>query len=126
MYTHTKQVFQSGQPLRAAETAIIMLHGRGANAGGISHLAHELDLKQPAVLAPVATQSSWYPYSFLAPVADNQPALNSALHLISEIVQDILFAGLPLWFGAPMWVIVGALALMLACGALVVVRRASR
>lgn len=96
MYTHTKQVFQSGQPLRAAETAIIMLHGRGANAGGISHLAHELDLKQPAVLAPVATKSSWYPYSFLAPVADNQPALNSALHLISEIVQDILFAGLPL------------------------------
>lgn len=96
MYTHTKQVFQAGQPLRAAETAIIMLHGRGANAGGISHLAHELDLKKPAVLAPVATQSSWYPYSFLAPVADNQPALDSALHLISEIVQDILFAGLPL------------------------------
>ena len=96
MYTHTKQVFQAGQPLRAAETAIIMLHGRGANAGGISHLAHELDLKKPAVLAPVATQSSWYPYSFLAPVADNQPALDSALHLINEIVQDILFAGLPL------------------------------
>lgn len=96
MYTHTKQVFQSGQPLRAAESAIIMLHGRGANAGGISHLAHELDLKKPAVLAPVATQSSWYPCSFLAPVSENQPALDSALHLIGEIVQDILFAGLPL------------------------------
>ncbi len=96
MYTHTKQVFQTGQPLRAAKSAIIMLHGRGANAGGIASLAHELNLKSPAVLAPVATQSSWYPYSFLAPAGDNQPALGSALNLIGEIVEDILFAGLPL------------------------------
>jgi len=42
------------------------------------------------------------------------------------LFAPLLFAGLPLWFGAPMWVIVAALALMLACGALVVVRRASR
>ncbi|HEY0895193.1 MAG TPA: dienelactone hydrolase family protein [Sphingobacteriaceae bacterium] len=96
MYTHTKQIFQTGQPLRAAESAIVMLHGRGANAGGISSLANELNLKKPAVLAPMATQSSWYPYSFLAPAEDNQPALDSALNLVAEIVEDILFAGLPL------------------------------
>jgi phospholipase/carboxylesterase len=72
-----------------------MLHGRGANAGGISNLAEELALKDPAILAPMATRSSWYPYGFLSPVEDNQPALDSALSLIDGIVEDIRFAGLP-------------------------------
>jgi len=39
------------------------------------------------------------------------------------LFAPLLFAGLPLFFGAPMWVIVGCLGLMVACGVLVLVRR---
>ena len=96
MYTHSKQVLQSGTPLEQAEKAIIMLHGRGASAESISSLASHLNLEKAAVLAPQATNNSWYPYSFLAPVEDNQPALDSALELIDQVVNDVKSAGIPL------------------------------
>src|SRR5690606_40226622 len=38
---------------------------------------------------------SWYPYSFLAPVADNQPALDSALTLVDEVVTETVKLGFP-------------------------------
>jgi phospholipase/carboxylesterase len=96
MYRHSKQITESGLPLSEAKKAIIMLHGRGANAQSITSLAAQLNLSDAAILAPQATNSSWYPYSFLAPVEENQPALDSALEVIDEIVTDILAAGVPL------------------------------
>src|SRR6476660_3580086 len=96
MYRHSKQITESGLPLSEAKKAIIMLHGRGANAQSITSLTAQLNLNDAAILAPQATNSSWYPYSFLAPVEENQPALDSALEVIDEIVTDILAAGIPL------------------------------
>lgn len=48
-----------------------------------------------AIYAPQATNSSWYPYSFMVPQDQNQPALDSALAVIGELVDDILSAGIP-------------------------------
>ncbi len=73
-----------------------MLHGRGANAESIISLTHHLSLGDAAILAPQATNHSWYPYSFLAPVEQNQPALDSALQLIGELVREITAAGISL------------------------------
>ncbi|HEY1009686.1 MAG: alpha/beta hydrolase [Daejeonella sp.] len=96
MYTHSRQLTENGLPLSEAKKAIIMLHGRGANAESIISLAHHLSLGDAAILAPQATNHSWYPYSFLAPVEQNQPALDSALQLIGELVKEITAAGIPL------------------------------
>jgi phospholipase/carboxylesterase len=96
MYTHSKHVIQSGVSLNEAKKAIIMLHGRGASAQSIVSLKDELNIGDAAILAPQATNNSWYPYSFLAPVEQNQPALDSALHLVGTLVQEIVSAGIPM------------------------------
>jgi phospholipase/carboxylesterase len=94
MYTHSKQVITAGTPIAQAKKAIIMLHGRGASASGIIALANHLHLTDTAIFAPQATEHSWYPYSFMAPVESNEPALSSALELIDELVNDITAQGI--------------------------------
>lgn len=96
MYTHNTDILKIGLPLAEAKKAIIMLHGRGANAQSIISLQSHLDLTDAAILAPQATNHSWYPYSFLMPVDQNQPALDSALQLIDDLVKEILAGGIPL------------------------------
>ena len=95
MYTHEKQIIAAGVPAADARKAVIFLHGRGASAEDILGLAKHLDLEDAALFAPQANNYSWYPNSFMAPVAENQPALDSALEVIQSLVGDILAAGIP-------------------------------
>ena len=94
MYLHNKDVVSSGMQLKDAKRAILMLHGRGATPESIISLKEHLYLIDTAILAPRAANNSWYPYSFMAPVTDNQPALDSALSVINEVVDDIVAAGI--------------------------------
>lgn len=94
MYTHTKNIITAGKPLQQAKAAMILLHGRGGSAEDILSLANYLDTKDMALLAPQATQHSWYPYGFMFPVAQNQPALDSALAVIDELVESVVAAGI--------------------------------
>jgi predicted esterase len=88
-------MLQAGEPIAHAKAAMVMMHGRGASAGDILELAFEL--KQPgfAYLAPQAAGSSWYPNSFLAPVASNEPELSSAFHTIENILAQLREAAIP-------------------------------
>ena len=95
MYTHQKQIITDGTPLAQAKGALLMLYGRGSTARNIISLASDFNLTDFAILAPQATNQSWYPYSFMAPVEENQPALNSALEVIGQTVEDIIAAGIP-------------------------------
>lgn len=72
-----------------------MIHGRGASAQSMTPLSSYLNIKDMAVFAPQADRHSWYPTSFIAPVEENQPALDSALAVISSLVDDIVNAGIP-------------------------------
>jgi phospholipase/carboxylesterase len=93
MYTHSKQISIGGAPAASAKAALIMLHGRGASASDIMRLSREFNAKDVTVYAPQATNNSWYPYSFLAPVEENEPALSSALLLIDEVVAKAIADG---------------------------------
>lgn len=73
-----------------------MLHGLGSAAENIIAQTKKLHLDDMAIFAPKATRHSWYPYSLMAPVANNQPALNSALEVIDELVADIISEGIPM------------------------------
>lgn len=95
MYTHQKDIITAGVPVAEAKRAIIFIHGRGASAADILSLNNHLKIDDAALFAPQATSHSWYPYSFMAPVKDNQPALDSALSLIRGLVSDIERAGIP-------------------------------
>lgn len=94
MYKHEKQVFTKGKPLSETGKAMILIHGRGAAAASILPLAYELGVDTYTLFAPQATSNTWYPYSFMAPTAENQPALDSALELIDDTVQGILDEGI--------------------------------
>jgi phospholipase/carboxylesterase len=88
-------VLERGRPVNAATAAVILLHGRGASAEDILGLADEFESPDLAYLAPDAAANSWYPYSFLAPIEQNQPWLDSALHLVGNIVDRVIGSGIP-------------------------------
>jgi predicted esterase len=87
-------VLAAGPPLDRATAAVILVHGRGATAQSILSLAAELAHRETAYLAPQAAGNSWYPYSFLAPIARNEPDLSSGLTLIGEMLDRLNAAGI--------------------------------
>jgi phospholipase/carboxylesterase len=91
---HQKNIQYAGLPLAEAKRALILLHGRGGTAGDILSLSSLLHVQDFALLAPQATQQTWYPYSFLTPPADNEPWLSSALSLLGSVIEDITAAGI--------------------------------
>jgi phospholipase/carboxylesterase len=84
-----------GRPLETARGAMILVHGRGASAADILGLADELWDDDLAYLAPEASGGAWYPYSFLAPLARNEPWLTSALKALGRVVAQASAAGIP-------------------------------
>ena len=72
-----------------ARLSAIAIHGRGASAEDILGLAREFATVDVAYLAPQAANSTWYPYSFLSPIPQNEPWLTSALGIVSELVQTL-------------------------------------
>lgn len=89
MYTHELNYISAGTPAQQAKAALVMLHGRGASATDIIRLAKLFNLTDAAVYAPQAANHSWYPYSFMASEMQNQPALDSALENVGELVKQI-------------------------------------
>jgi phospholipase/carboxylesterase len=88
-------VHVAGEPLQSARAAMILMHGRGASAEDILTLVPELDQSGFAYLAPQAAGHTWYPYSFLAPLSNNEPWLSSALSVIASLLGTIAEAGIP-------------------------------
>src|SRR5271168_5200763 len=90
------QVRRAGPPPQRAKAAVVMLHGRGADASDMLRLAEVLAQPDLTYLAPQAAGRSWYPYSFLAPIVRNEPFLSSALDMIERILAQLGSDGLPL------------------------------
>jgi phospholipase/carboxylesterase len=74
---------------------MIMVHGRNARAESILELARHLDQPGFCYLAPAAANNTWYPYSFLAPIAQNEPGICSGIATIHRLVQSVVAAGVP-------------------------------
>jgi predicted esterase len=88
-------VLRAGPPLSEARLAVIAVHGRGGSAEDILGLAREVAIPDVALLAPQAAAFTWYPYSFLSPIPQNEPHLSSALRLLASLVEQIVAAGVP-------------------------------
>lgn len=89
MNTRSAHIPSAGAPLSRAKAAMILLHGRGATAEGMLDLADVLAQPDVAYLAPQAPGRTWYPYSFLAPIDQNEPHLSRALAQVGEMVSDL-------------------------------------
>lgn len=77
-----------------AKAAIIMIHPRGSTAQDILSLAHEINVPELSFIAPQAKNNTWYPYSFLSPLSQNEPYLSSALAVIDSVVEMLIQKGL--------------------------------
>ena len=88
-------VRQMGAEITRARAVVVLLHGRGASAEDILGLAQEMDHDGIAWLAPQAANHTWYPYSFLAPLEQNEPWLSSALAKIGSLVNLCVSSGVP-------------------------------
>jgi len=89
-------VLTAGAPLPDARVAVLLAHGRGGGAEDMLGLAAAL--RAPATtafVAPRAAGNAWYPLRFLAPTADNEPWLSSALDFVGACVETIERQGVP-------------------------------
>jgi predicted esterase len=82
-------ILHRGPEPAAARLTVVCVHGRGASASDILSLADELGLPDVAYVAPEAAGHTWYPRSFLAPIEDNQPFLDSALGVLATLVDEL-------------------------------------
>lgn len=89
-----RPVLAAGEPLERAKAAMIMIHGRGASAEDILSLAGEVNQPGFAYLAPQAAEYTWYPNSFLAPIASNEPGISSGLAVIATLLEHLTNAGI--------------------------------
>lgn len=91
---HKKNILTGGKSVKEASKVLIMLHGRGGSVQDILELASHLNVSEYALLAPEATNNTWYPYSFMATSEQNEPWLSSALNLLKEIVDEVMEQGI--------------------------------
>ena len=85
----------AGTPVDEADAALVLVHGRGATARSIVDLGEQLAGEHDvAILAPAAAGNTWYPNSFLASVADNEPGRTSGLRAVGAAVDRAVEAGI--------------------------------
>ncbi|MCA1586577.1 MAG: dienelactone hydrolase family protein [Acidobacteria bacterium] len=82
-------VLQRGARPAEARLAIILVHGRGGAAAEMIDLSGQFFDPAVAYLAPQAAGHTWYPYSFLSPLEQNEPALGSALNVITTLLASL-------------------------------------
>jgi predicted esterase len=94
-----QNVHIAGAPLQTARRAMILVHGRGGSAEDILTLSRFFETdgggNDIAFLAPEATHNTWYPNSFLAPLASNEPGLSSGLQVIQDCLAHVQSFGIP-------------------------------
>ncbi|KKF39938.1 phospholipase [Halorubrum saccharovorum] len=86
----------AGTDIETADAAVVLVHGRGATARSIVEFGEQIaDEGDVAIVAPQAAANTWYPNSFLAPVAKNEPGRSSGLRAVGRAVETATDAGVP-------------------------------
>lgn len=93
---HGQPVNAVGPLLSPKSRVVVLVHGRNAGPENIMDLAHHLERPGLTYLAPAAAGRTWYPLSFLAPRAQNEPWLSSALAAIGRVVDEAVAHGVPM------------------------------
>lgn len=90
---HKHHLRHHGAALADANAVVLLIHGRGATAESILPLGDAVGLEAIAYVAPQAEGSTWYPQSFMAPTAANEPYLSAALLRIGGIIRALIESG---------------------------------
>ncbi len=90
-----QRVSYAGAPLGEGRAVVICVHGRNAGPDNILELAGPLALSDVTYVGPAAAGRAWYPHSFLADRASNEPGLSSGLRRLDELVDMMVAAKVP-------------------------------
>lgn len=85
----------AGAPIDDADAVLIMVHGRNAAPKNILELIERFQRPRIACVAPAAAGGTWYPNSFMAARASNEPGLSSALTMLDALVESLIARGYP-------------------------------
>jgi phospholipase/carboxylesterase len=89
----TTEVLWSGASPRDARLVAIVLHGREQSPEIVLEMIGDRLGTDVAIAAPAAADRSWYPVSFLAPRAANEPRLGHALARVEALSRSIAAGG---------------------------------
>jgi len=88
-------IVTAGTAVADADAALVFVHGRGATARSVLQLGNQLvGDGEVALLAPQAAANTWYPNSFLSPVAENEPGRSSGLRAVGRALAQTSNAGI--------------------------------
>lgn len=88
------QIEYFGAPVESASAVVVLVHGRGQSPQYMAdNLVDPLGRADIAFVAPAAADNTWYPTSFLAPLADNQPRLDQTMQRFAVIRDDLFGEG---------------------------------
>lgn len=73
---------------------MIFLHGRGGSAEDILQLYDEIGDKDFFGAAPQAPENSWYPYSFLAPIKNNELYIRKSHNILKTVIKEFSDKGI--------------------------------
>jgi phospholipase/carboxylesterase len=73
----------------------VLVHGRTLTPDYMRALADRIALPAIRYVLPAADGNTWYPKSFLAPLAENEPHLSAAIAHYESIVASLLAEGVP-------------------------------
>jgi phospholipase/carboxylesterase len=90
---HDAAIYRAGLDPAAADVTLVLVHGRGARAGGMVQFALQQVETPVAMVAPEAVGWEWYPESFLAPREANEPSLTSAIAVVDAAIDMAQAAG---------------------------------
>jgi phospholipase/carboxylesterase len=89
-----QSIIYAGADIEHAESAMIVLHGRGATAESMVGLVSEIYADKMIYVIPQATNFAWYPYRFIEEREVNEPGISSGLTLIQSIVNALVEKGI--------------------------------
>lgn len=96
MLPHEGQpLVEAGAPLGTGRAVAIMVHGRNAAPANILDLTGRFEQPDITWLAPAAANRTWYPLSFMADVAQNEPGVSSGIAVLAALVARVEAAGIP-------------------------------
>jgi phospholipase/carboxylesterase len=78
-----------GPPVGSVGAATVLLHGRNRDPNDMLDLAERVALPGMPFVAIPAHAGTWYPESFLAPLARNEPHLGWALARVESVVCEL-------------------------------------
>jgi phospholipase/carboxylesterase len=81
--------------LEEAAAALVFLHGRGQRPEAAERFAERLGVPGLALVAPAATDRSWYPQRYFDPRRVNEPELGHAHDRIGSALDDLAARGMP-------------------------------